>query len=153
MVLLYRFAGVMVAASLVAGALAINRGHLGSTSAVYAYFTVVVGLGSFVLLSTLTRMGHARMLEDSIVEVRGLTEQLRDLAEKDPLTGLADGVSGDMVAWVNINFKSWHEGEYTRPPPPSAPPPNTTGVWSLQSPLTKLQICSAFLTRISRTDE
>ena len=82
-----RLAGVVVALALAAGSFAIHRGHLTSLASVSQLATVVVGLGSFVVMSTLTRIGHARVLERSLDEVAHLTEQLRALADRDPLTG------------------------------------------------------------------
>ena len=88
LVLLSRLAGVVVALALASGSLVIHRGHLSSLASISQLATVVVGLGSFVTLSTLTRIGHARVLERSLDEVQHLTEQLRALADRDPLTGL-----------------------------------------------------------------
>ncbi|MBI5285345.1 MAG: diguanylate cyclase [Chloroflexi bacterium] len=87
-VLISRIAGVLVAAALVMAALYVHRSDPGSVAAIFAYFTVVVGLGAFVTLSTLARIGHARVLERSLNEVHDLTGQLRQMAERDPLTGL-----------------------------------------------------------------
>jgi diguanylate cyclase (GGDEF)-like protein len=87
-VLVSRLAGVAVAVALAAATLYVNRQSAGSRVAVAGYFTVAVGLVSYVVLSTLARVGHARVLERTLVEVRSLTDQLHDLAEKDPLTGL-----------------------------------------------------------------
>ncbi len=95
-VLISRIAGVLVAAALVTAALYVHRRDPGSLSAVFAYFTVVVGLGAFVMLSTLARIGHARVLERSLNEVHDLTGQLRQMAERDPLTGL-------------FNLRTFHE--------------------------------------------
>ena len=88
LVLTARLAGVVVALALAAGSFVIHRGHLTSLASVSQLATVVVGLGSFVVLSTLTRIGHARVLERSLDEVAHLTEQLRALADRDPLTAL-----------------------------------------------------------------
>lgn len=87
-VVITRLAGVAVAAALAVSALYINRATPLSLEAITNYFSIVVGLGAFVALSTLARMGHARVLERALVEVNRLTEQLRDLADHDPLTGL-----------------------------------------------------------------
>lgn len=83
-----RLAGVLVALALAAGSFVVHRGNLTSLASVSQLATVVVGLGSFVVLSTLTRIGHARVLERSLDEVAHLTEQLRALADRDPLTAL-----------------------------------------------------------------
>lgn len=87
-VIITRLAGVGVAAALLMGVLWVNRADLASPGAVSGYFTVIVGLAAFVTLSTLSRMGHARVLDRALVEVNSLTGQLRVMAERDPLTGL-----------------------------------------------------------------
>jgi diguanylate cyclase (GGDEF)-like protein len=95
-VLVSRIAGVLVAVALVTAAFWVHRRSPGSASAVFAYFTVLVGLAAFVALSTLARIGHAKVLERSLVEVRHLTRQLREMAERDSLTGL-------------FNLRAFHE--------------------------------------------
>jgi len=87
-VIISRLAGVGVAAALMLGVLWVNRGEISSVRSLFGYFTVVVGLLAFVSLSTLSRMGHAGVLERALVEVSSLTGQLREMAERDPLTGL-----------------------------------------------------------------
>jgi diguanylate cyclase (GGDEF)-like protein len=83
-----RLAGAIIAAALATGSVAVHWGQLSSRASVSQLATVVVGLGAFVMISTLTRMGHARVLERSLAEVHSLTGRLRDLAERDPLTNL-----------------------------------------------------------------
>ena len=83
-----RMAGLLVAAALACASLFIHRGNLGSRESIAQLFTVGVGLGAFVSISTLTRVGHARILERSLREVGQLSDELRTLAERDPLTGL-----------------------------------------------------------------
>jgi diguanylate cyclase (GGDEF)-like protein len=85
-----RVAGVMIALALAGASLAIHWGNLSSRESVSQLVTVFVGLASFVTLSTLTRIGHARVLERSLDEVRSLTERLRELADHDALTGLCN---------------------------------------------------------------
>ncbi|HYM14370.1 MAG TPA: diguanylate cyclase [Dehalococcoidia bacterium] len=87
-VLISRLAGLGVAAALAVAALYINRNTPDSAAAVAGYITVGVGLATYLALSTLARVGHARVLERALLEVRTLTVQLHDLAERDPLTGL-----------------------------------------------------------------
>jgi diguanylate cyclase (GGDEF)-like protein len=87
-VLVSRLAGVLIAIALAAGSFAIHRGSLGSLESIAQFASIVIGLGSFVAISTLTRMGHTRILEKSLDEVGTLTDRLRDLADRDPLTGL-----------------------------------------------------------------
>ncbi len=87
-VLVSRIAGVMIAFALAAGSLAIHWYDLSSRESIFQLATVVVGLGAFVAISTLARVGHARVLGRSIDEVQALSDQLRDLADRDPLTGL-----------------------------------------------------------------
>jgi len=87
-VLVSRIAGVSVALTLGIAAYWVHRAEPVSLSALFTYFTVVVGLGAFLALSTLARVGHAKVLERSLEEVRSLTGQLRQMAEQDPLTGL-----------------------------------------------------------------
>lgn len=86
--LLSRAAGVLVALALASGSFYLHRNDLTSVASISQLATVAVGLLAFVSLSTVTRIGHARVLERSLTEVRDLSEQLRDLAERDPLTGL-----------------------------------------------------------------
>jgi hypothetical protein len=40
---------------------------------------------------------------------------------KNTLTGSSDRVSGEMVAWINVNFKAWHEASIPFRSPPSLP--------------------------------
>jgi len=87
-VLVSRIAGALVAVALVIAGLYLNRRAPGSAPAVFGYLSVAVGMIAFMGISTLARMGHARVLERTIEEVGKLTEQLRELAERDPLTGL-----------------------------------------------------------------
>ncbi len=87
-VLISRLAGAAVAIALAIATVYVNRADAGSRIAVAGYFTIAVGLFSYVVISTLARVGHARVLERTLVEVRSLTDQLHDLAERDPLTGL-----------------------------------------------------------------
>ncbi|TAK55777.1 MAG: diguanylate cyclase [Dehalococcoidia bacterium] len=83
-----RVAGVLVALALGIAAYWVQRDDPLSARAAVAYLTVIVGLGAFVALSTLARVGHANVLERSLEQVRNLTGQLRQMAEEDPLTGL-----------------------------------------------------------------
>ena len=87
-VLVSRVAGVLIAVALATGSLAVHWNDLSSQSSIAQLATVFVGLGAFVTISTLSRMGHARVLERSLREVSDLSERLRDLSERDPLTGL-----------------------------------------------------------------
>ena len=87
-VLVSRIAGVMIAFALGIGSIAIHSNDLASRESIFQFATVVVGLGAFVTISTLARIGHARVLSRSLDEVQALSEQLRDLADRDPLTGL-----------------------------------------------------------------
>ncbi len=73
---------------LVIAGLYLNRQSPTSAAAVFGYLSIAVGTIAFMSISTLARMGHARVLERTIEEVGKLTEQLRELAERDPLTGL-----------------------------------------------------------------
>jgi diguanylate cyclase (GGDEF)-like protein len=88
LVLVSRAAGVCVGLALALGAFYVHRGYLGSREALYEFATVAVGLGAFIVLSTVTRLGHARILEQSLQEVQKLSDQLREMATADPLTGL-----------------------------------------------------------------
>ncbi|MBF6599349.1 MAG: diguanylate cyclase [Dehalococcoidia bacterium] len=103
-VLISRIAGVVVILSLFGGALYINRHQLTSAASIYAAITIVVGGIAFVALSTLARLSHAGIIERSLREVGDLSEQLREVAEHDPLTGLynlrafQDRLSGDLEA-------------------------------------------------------
>jgi diguanylate cyclase (GGDEF)-like protein len=83
-----RIAGVFVALALGIAAYWVHRNDPASMAALLSYVTVVIGLGAFVALSTLARVGHAKVLERSLDEVRTLTGRLREMAEQDPLTGL-----------------------------------------------------------------
>jgi diguanylate cyclase (GGDEF)-like protein len=85
-----RLAGVLVAATLGTLSLYIHWGHLTSVESLAQLLTVVVGLGAFVSISTLSRIGHARVLEESMTEVAQLSDELRNMAERDPLTGLCN---------------------------------------------------------------
>jgi diguanylate cyclase (GGDEF)-like protein len=87
-VLVSRAAGVLIAVALAAGSLAIHWHDPSSQSSIAQLATVFVGLGAFITISTLSRIGHARVLERSLLEVSELSERLRDLSERDPLTGL-----------------------------------------------------------------
>jgi len=87
-VVITRLAGVAIAAALAMSALYVNRAATLSIEAITSYFSIAVGLSAFIALSTLARIGHARVLERTLVEVERLGEQLRDMAEHDPLTGL-----------------------------------------------------------------
>lgn len=87
-VLVSRTAGVLVAVALGAVSVYLNWGSLASMESVAQLLTVAVGLGAFVSISTFSRVGHARVLEQSISEVSQLSEELRLLAERDALTGL-----------------------------------------------------------------
>ncbi len=87
-VLVSRVAGVMIALALAGGSFAIHSSKLSSRESISQLATVFVGLGAFVMISTLARIGHARVLGRSLSEVQALTDQLRDLADRDPLTGL-----------------------------------------------------------------
>ena len=83
-----RVAGVTVALALAGGTIALYRDNLGSIEFIAAMLTVTVGLIAYMALSTLARQGHARILERSLGEVSQLSEELRRLAARDPLTGL-----------------------------------------------------------------
>lgn len=87
-VFLSRVVGVVIALALAGGSLATHWNDLSSPASISQLVTVVVGLGSFLIVSTLARIGHARVLSRSIDEVHALTDQLRNLADCDPLTGL-----------------------------------------------------------------
>lgn len=83
-----RIVGLMIAVALAGGSLATHWNDLSSPASISQLATVVVGLGSFLIVSTLARIGHARVLSRSIDEVQALSDQLRNLADCDPLTGL-----------------------------------------------------------------
>ena len=87
-VLVSRLAGVIIALALAAGSYAVHAENLTSRESISQLATVVVGLGAFVTISTLARVGHARVLGRSLDEIQALSDQLRDLADRDPLTGL-----------------------------------------------------------------
>jgi diguanylate cyclase (GGDEF)-like protein len=80
--------GALIAASLGTASLYIHRGSLGSLESIAQLATVAVGLASFVALSTIARIAHARALERSLDEVQELSGQLRSIAQTDPLTSL-----------------------------------------------------------------
>ncbi len=80
--------GAAIAASLSAASIYIHWGSLTSRESIAQLATVVIGFASFVSLSTLARIAHARVLERTLDEVRTLSSQLREVAEKDALTGL-----------------------------------------------------------------
>jgi diguanylate cyclase (GGDEF)-like protein len=83
-----RVAGVTVALALAGGTITLYLDDLASPEFVFGMVIVAVGLMAYLALSTLARMGHARILERSLGEVSQLSEELRRLAECDPLTGL-----------------------------------------------------------------
>ncbi len=85
---LSRLAGALVALGLIGGGAYMHRADLTSPAAVYQFATIVVGGIAFVALSTLARLAHAGIIERSLKTVRSLTDQLRDIAVRDPLTGL-----------------------------------------------------------------
>ncbi len=87
-VFISRIVGVLIALALAGGSLATHWNDLSSPASISQLATVVVGLGSFLIVSTLARIGHARVLSRSIDEVQALSDQLRNLADCDPLTGL-----------------------------------------------------------------
>lgn len=87
-VLISRAAGVIVAVTLGLAAYWVHRHDPRSAAALLSYVTVLIGLGAFVAISTLARIGHAKVIERSLQDVRNLTAQLREMAEQDPLTGL-----------------------------------------------------------------
>src|SRR3990172_8167737 len=87
-VIVSRAAGVAVAVALALASAYIHREDPDSLAAVGQLVTVAIGLLSFVTISTLSRVGHARILERSLSEVQDLTAQLQRIAETDPLTGL-----------------------------------------------------------------
>lgn len=88
-----RAAGVGVAGLLGLATIAINRNDLASMEAIAGYFTVLAGLAAFISISTITRLGHARIIERSLAEVKALSDKLRHLAERDSLTGLLNAGS------------------------------------------------------------
>ncbi len=83
-----RAAGAIVALVLASISVYLHWGHLNSLKSIVQLLTVAFGFVIFVVLSTIARKGHARILERMLDEVRHLTEQLRIHAESDPLTGL-----------------------------------------------------------------
>ena len=87
-VLISRVAGALVAAALAVGSMYIYWGDFHDLDFVFQCFTVVAGTVAFVSLSTISRIGHVGVLERSLQEVQSLSEQLRDMAERDSLTGL-----------------------------------------------------------------
>jgi diguanylate cyclase (GGDEF)-like protein len=80
--------GVLLALAVGGTSLYIHRADPTSTASVVQLVETVVALAAFVGLATVTRRMHAGMLERSLADVTSLSEQLRDLAERDPLTGL-----------------------------------------------------------------
>ena len=88
MVRISRIAGVVVALALAGGTVALYIGELQSVRFVAGMFTVACGLIAYIALSTIARHGHAQILERSLGEVSQLSDELRQLAERDPLTGL-----------------------------------------------------------------
>lgn len=89
-VIVSRFAGLAVAVALGLLSYFLNKGAPLASTALSGYASVALGTIAFIAISTLARIGHARVLERSIDEVRTLTDQLREMADKDPLTGLAN---------------------------------------------------------------
>ena len=87
-VVLARLGGLAVMVSLIVGGVYMHRGDLTSPAAAYQFATIVVGGIAFIALSTLARLAHAGVIERSLNTVRSLTDQLREIAERDPLTGL-----------------------------------------------------------------
>ena len=81
-------AGLIVALAIAAATVALNAQDLTSQPFIGGMIIVVAGLGAYMALSTVARQGHARILEKSLDEVAQLTDELRRLAERDPLTGL-----------------------------------------------------------------
>jgi diguanylate cyclase (GGDEF)-like protein len=89
-VLVSRLAGGIVIGALFALVLVINWGHMYTVQGFAGLATVVIGGFAFFALSTLARLGHTRVIEKSLSEVQRLTEQLREIAETDALTGLSN---------------------------------------------------------------
>jgi diguanylate cyclase (GGDEF)-like protein len=87
---LSRVSGLVVAVAMWGASIYIHWGDLRSLESVAQLATVGVGLASFISLSTIARIAHARALERSLAEVHDLSAQLRAVAEADPLTGLAN---------------------------------------------------------------
>lgn len=87
-VLISRIAGVIVVLALGMMVLVINWGNVYTIQGVAGMLTVGVGGLAFFALSTLARVGHTRVIEKSLSEVQRLTEQLREMADTDGLTGL-----------------------------------------------------------------
>lgn len=87
-VVVSRAIGVLVAVALAAAGIVVHHDNLASPDAIFLYVTVFTGLVAYVTISTAARVGHARVLERTLHEVHDLSEQLRELAERDPLTGL-----------------------------------------------------------------
>lgn len=83
-----RTAGALTALGLAGISVYLHWGHLSSLQSIVQLLTVACGFVVFVVLSTIARKGHARILERMLDEVRHLTEQLRIHAESDPLTSL-----------------------------------------------------------------
>lgn len=89
-VLLTRLAGATVVLALLVLALVVHWGYLGTVEATSQLATVWVGALAFFSLSTLARLGHSRVIERTLHEVRRLTDELQHIAETDPLTGLSN---------------------------------------------------------------
>jgi len=89
-VLVSRLAGGVVVLALFVLTVYINWGHLYTVQGFAGVATIVVGGIAFFSLSTLARLGHTRVIEESLAEVQRLTGQLREIAETDALTGLSN---------------------------------------------------------------
>ena len=87
-VLLSRLAGLVVVASLAGGMWYLHRRDLASAESVYGFATIAIGSLAFVAISTLTRLSHAGIITRSLQAVQSLSDRLRDVAERDPLTGV-----------------------------------------------------------------
>jgi diguanylate cyclase (GGDEF)-like protein len=87
-VLISRVAGLIVVLALGAMVVVINWGQMYTAEGVAGMLTVAVGGIAFFALSTLARVGHTRVIENTLSEVQRLTEQLREMADTDALTGL-----------------------------------------------------------------
>ena len=95
-VLLSRAAGGVMIVALIGGSLYLHRGDPASAVAIYQIGSVLFGGFAFITLSTLARQAHAGIIERTLSAVRSLSEQLKDVAERDPLTGL-------------FNLRAFHE--------------------------------------------
>lgn len=87
-VLTSRVAGLIVVLALGAMVIIINWGQVYTPQGVAGLLTVAVGGIAFFALSTLARVGHTRVIEKTLAEVQRLTEQLREIADTDALTGM-----------------------------------------------------------------